>query len=230
MLSNTFENEVLLNWFNNSNIANVGDATGIRGSTTAGSLYAALHSADPGEAGDQTASEVGYTGYARVAIARSSGGFTVTNNEVVTAATTTFGQRTDAASTDVVFVSLGVASSGASKILTRHFCGTITDRLVFTATTADVITIPGNVLAVNDRCVFMADVVGAALPTGISAGTIYFVKTVSTNDITISTTQGGATLDITAVGAGFIAKVVPLTVAQNVTPQIAAGALKYRLD
>ena len=49
--SDTFENALLLLMFNNSNIANVGDATGIRSSTAAGSLYFSLHTADPGDAG-----------------------------------------------------------------------------------------------------------------------------------------------------------------------------------
>jgi hypothetical protein len=59
--SNSWENSLLLLLFNNTAVANVGDATGLRGSTTAGSLYASLHTADPGEAGDQTTSEATYT-------------------------------------------------------------------------------------------------------------------------------------------------------------------------
>jgi hypothetical protein len=50
-LSDTFENDLMLLVFNNTNCADVGDATGLRGSSTAGSLYIALHTADPGEAG-----------------------------------------------------------------------------------------------------------------------------------------------------------------------------------
>jgi len=80
--SNTFENNLLLLIFNNTNIANIGDATGLRGSTAAGSLYWALHTADPGEAGSAITSETAYTNYARVAAARSGAGFTVTANSV----------------------------------------------------------------------------------------------------------------------------------------------------
>ena len=36
--ANGFENSLLLLVFNNTNIANVGDGTGLRGSATAGSL------------------------------------------------------------------------------------------------------------------------------------------------------------------------------------------------
>ena len=49
--SNTFENDLLQLLFNNVDIADIGDAAGIQNSATAGSLYLALHTADPGEAG-----------------------------------------------------------------------------------------------------------------------------------------------------------------------------------
>lgn len=80
--SNAFETAQLNHIFNNADIANIGDATGLRGSTTAGSLYAALYTADPGEAGTATTSEASYTSYARVPIARTAGGFTVAGNQV----------------------------------------------------------------------------------------------------------------------------------------------------
>jgi hypothetical protein len=62
--------------FTNTTWANVGDATGLVGSSVAGSLYVSLHTASPA-AGDQTTSETSYTGYARVAVARSGAGWTV---------------------------------------------------------------------------------------------------------------------------------------------------------
>lgn len=114
--SNTFENDLLLLLFNNTNIANIGDATGLRGSSAAGNLYIALHTADPGEAGDQTTNEVAYTSYARVAVARSSGGFTVATNTVTNAAAITFPQCTGGSATATHF-SIGTSASGAGKIL-----------------------------------------------------------------------------------------------------------------
>lgn len=231
-LGNTTENDLLLLVFNNTNDANVGDATGLRGSTTAGSLYLALHTADPGEAGDQTTSEATYTGYARTAIARSSGGFTVTNNQVVNAATVSCPQRTDnGAAQNITFWSLGVASSGASKIICRGFCGAIASLLDFTvAASTDTFTMPGHSLASNDQVVFHA-APGATLGTGITDGTIYFVKTPSGNTFLVSASSGpGATLDVTADGAGFGGKVVGLSVTQNVTPQFASGQLTFQID
>jgi len=130
--SNAFENQLLLLIFNNTNAANVGDATGLRGSTTAGSLFIALHTADPGEAGDQTTSEATYTGYARVAVARSGAGFTVSGTaptQAANAAAVTFGACTAGSSTCTYF-SVGVATSGASVIIAS---GALTASLAVTA-------------------------------------------------------------------------------------------------
>lgn len=117
--SNAFENDCLLLLFNNTNIANLGDATGVRGSSTAGSLFVALHTADPGEAGNQGTSEAAYTSYARVAVARSSAGFTISGTaptKAANAAAVTFPAATGGAETETFF-SVGAASSGAGEIL-----------------------------------------------------------------------------------------------------------------
>jgi hypothetical protein len=117
--SNTFENDILLLLFNNTNIANVGDATGVRGSTTAGSLFVALHTADPGETGNQSTSETTYTGYARVGVARSGAGWTVSGTaptQVANAATITFGTSTVGTPT-ITHFSVGYQSAGATPIL-----------------------------------------------------------------------------------------------------------------
>lgn len=124
--SNSWENDLLLLLFNNTNAANIGDATGLRGSTTAGSLYVSLHTADPGEAGDQTTNETAYTGYARVALARSSGGFTVTANSVSPAANVDFGECTASAGSPITHFGIGTASSGIGKLL---YSGTVTPNI-----------------------------------------------------------------------------------------------------
>lgn len=114
--SDTLENELLEHILNNANIADIGDSTGLRGSTAAGSLYVALHTADPGEAGSQTTNEATYTSYARVAVARSGSGWTVTGNSASPAADITFPEATGGTET-ITHVSVGVASAGASKII-----------------------------------------------------------------------------------------------------------------
>lgn len=114
---NTTENSLLLLIFNNTNFADVGDATGLRGSSTAGNLYVALHTGDPGEAGTATTSEAAYTGYARVAVARSGAGWTVTGNSVSPAANVDFGECTASCSATLTHFSVTLASSGGSVIL-----------------------------------------------------------------------------------------------------------------
>jgi hypothetical protein len=119
---NTFENDWLLLIFNATTIANIAiNAT----SSPLTSLYVSLHTADPGEAGDQTTSEATYTGYARVAVARTSGGWTVTNNSVSPAATITFGACTVGTNT-ITHFAVGTATSGAGKIL---YSGTVTPNI-----------------------------------------------------------------------------------------------------
>lgn len=73
--SNTFEQQWLDHVFLNANIPNIGDATGLRGSSAAGDLYVSLHTADPGEAGTALTNELSYDEYARQAVPRSSAGF-----------------------------------------------------------------------------------------------------------------------------------------------------------
>lgn len=114
--SNAFETAFLLLLFNNTNLANIGDATGLRGSTTAGSFYVALHTADPGEAGGPTTSEATYTGYARVAVARTSGGWTVAGNTVSNAAAVNFAACSGGSNT-ITHFSIVSSSSGAGDLM-----------------------------------------------------------------------------------------------------------------
>jgi len=123
--SNTFENDLLLLVFNNTDIAGIGDAGGLQNSATAGSLYVSLHTADPGEAGDQTTSETAYTNYARVAVARSSAGWTVTGNTVANAALVQFAQCGVTGATLTHF-GVGTSASGAGKLL---YSGALTSSL-----------------------------------------------------------------------------------------------------
>ena len=124
--SNTFENDLMLLIFNNTNIADIGDATGLRGSSVAGSLYWSLHTADPGEAGTAITSETAYTGYARVAAARSGAGFTVTGNSVSPPANVDFGECTASPGAALTHFGIVNTSSGAGKLLYK---GTLTPNI-----------------------------------------------------------------------------------------------------
>jgi len=75
--SNSMETSILQLLFNNTAIANVGDAPGLQPSATAGTFSVRLHTADPGEAGTGDTNEATYTGYAAKTVARSGAGWTV---------------------------------------------------------------------------------------------------------------------------------------------------------
>lgn len=114
--SNLFETDLLGLIFNNTDIADIGDAGGLQNSATAGSLYVALHTGDPGEAGTATTSESAYGSYARVAVARTAGGWTVSGNTASNTALVQFPECASGSET-ITHVSITTASSGASKIL-----------------------------------------------------------------------------------------------------------------
>lgn len=109
----TFSNDLLKMIFQAVAIANIADNAA---SSPLTNLEVALHTADPGVGGSQTTSEAAYTGYARVAVARTSGGWTVTGNSVSPAAQVNFPIGTGGSGT-ATFWSAGTAHTGAGKIL-----------------------------------------------------------------------------------------------------------------
>lgn len=116
--TNAFENGLLSLIFENANYANVGDATGLRGSTTAGVFWISLHTADPGETGAQNTSEAGYTGYARVSVARSTSGWTVASGVADNDSAITFGACT-AGSSSVTNFGIGSDTSGVGNLFLK---------------------------------------------------------------------------------------------------------------
>jgi hypothetical protein len=118
-LTNAAENALLLLLFNNTTWANIGDATGIVGSTVPGNFRISLHTADPTETGNQTSSEISYTGYARVSLARSGAAWTVTGNSVSPTANVDFGAMTAGAGGTVTFIGIGTDVSGAGNLILR---------------------------------------------------------------------------------------------------------------
>lgn len=116
---NTFENDIMKLVLNGTPIPNIADNAATLPLTD---LFLGLYIADPGEAGDQTTNEVSYGSYARVAIARTSGGWTVTGNTGVNVGTVDFPACTSGSAT-VTHAVLGTASSGTGKILYKGALG-----------------------------------------------------------------------------------------------------------
>jgi hypothetical protein len=119
----TFENDWLKLVFNATAIANIADNAA---SSPLTNLFVSLHTADPGETGSQTTSEIAYTSYARVAVARTSSGWTVTGHSVSPVSNISFPAGTGGSGTATHF-GIGTASSGTGKLLYR---GTITAPIV----------------------------------------------------------------------------------------------------
>jgi len=119
--SNACETGLLTLMFNNTDFALIGDAAGLQNSATAGSLFVSLHTADPGEAGTQTTSESAYTNYARVAVARSGAGWTVSGNTVSNAAAVTFPACGVTGST-ITHFGIGSDTSGTGTLLFSGTC------------------------------------------------------------------------------------------------------------
>lgn len=121
--SDTTENSIMLLIFNATTWANYAiNAT----ASPETNIIAALHTADPGDAGTQTTSETTYTSYARVNVLRTSGGWTVTGGSVSPAANIDFPAGTGGSGT-VTHMSTGKSGGGATAII---MSGTVTPNIV----------------------------------------------------------------------------------------------------
>lgn len=107
------DNSLLKLIFNGTAWANIADNAATSPYTQ---LYISLHSADPGTGDAQTTNEVAYTNYTRIAIARTSGGWTVSTNNATNAALAQFPQC-GASGATITHVAIGTASTGAGHVL-----------------------------------------------------------------------------------------------------------------
>jgi len=124
---NTYENDWMKLFFQGTAIANLAQNAATGPLTN---LFFSLHTADPGEAGTQTTSEVSYGGYARVAKARTATGFGITNNVASPIGLVTFAQRTNTGTATVTF--FGVGSTGGAGAGKLFYSGTVTPNIVIT--------------------------------------------------------------------------------------------------
>jgi len=124
--SNYWENAILDLLFNATAVANIADNAGTSPLTN---LFVSLHTADPGEAGNQTTNEATYTSYARVSVARTSGGWTVTGNSVNPTADIDFPEATGGTET-ITHVGIGTDTSGTGNLL---YSGAVSPNIDVTA-------------------------------------------------------------------------------------------------
>ena len=114
--SNQFEADILGLIFNATAISGLADNASASPLTN---LYVALHTADPGEGGNQSTNEVSYTGYARVAVPRSGAGWTLAGQTISPTAVIEFGEMTAGTAGAATYASVGTAASGAGKVIIR---------------------------------------------------------------------------------------------------------------
>jgi hypothetical protein len=109
----SFETALLELLFNNTAIANIGDATGLPATADPGSTQLALATVAYIDADTLlTADEVAYTGYARPLQARSSAGWTVSGDTADNAALIQFGEMTAGGPDTVVHLGHGFIATG----------------------------------------------------------------------------------------------------------------------
>jgi hypothetical protein len=112
-MTNAFENELALLVFNNTDVANVGDAAGLQNSAAAGSSQLALATSALADTDTSLATnEVAYTGYARPTQTRDGSGWTISSDTASNAALIQFGEMTAGGPDTVVHVGCGLISSG----------------------------------------------------------------------------------------------------------------------
>ena len=137
--SNALETAWLELFFKTTTMTGIADNTATSPLTN---LYVSLHTADPGEAGTAVTSETSYTSYARVAVARSGSGWTVSANSVSPAANIDFPACTGGSAT-ITHFGIVSTSSGAG---TLFYSGTVTPNISVSSgvtprlTTASTIT------------------------------------------------------------------------------------------
>ena len=124
--SNAFETELLDLIFVNLAIANIGNVAGLQPSGVPGDLFVSLHTADPGETGDQGTSEAAYGNYARQAVPRSVAGWAVAGDTVDNVAVITFPTSSNGPETETHF-GIGAELSGATLLL---YSGILTASLI----------------------------------------------------------------------------------------------------
>jgi hypothetical protein len=170
-----------------------------------------------------TSTEASGGGYARQAVSFPAAASGTSSNSGAVAI------PIGAGSADIVALGLYTALSGGS--LVGYYPLGSTGQVLqgvgaVEAIGTDVIRSNGHGLAADNR-VFFAAVNNEALPTGLSASTLYFVRAtgLTSDTFTVATSSGGAAVDITALGEVAWFKTVPQPFPSAGNINIAAGQL-----
>lgn len=140
-------------------------------------------------------------------------------------------QWTPPASTTLVAWSGHTASSAGTQVYYGGLGSTLRGFGSALAST-DTITSYAHGLTTDDRIIVWSAFGESALPTGLSSGTVYFIRAtgLTADAFTIATTSGGAAVDITANGELQWAKTIPVTTSASGTDTITIPAASFAMD
>lgn len=197
----------------------------------------ALFIAAPSDTGGGT--EVSGGSYARVALNPSNTNWTSTQGGTSGASTGTSGITTNAIAVTFpapsanwgTVVAVGIFDATTSgNLKSWEFLTTANSKFLFTAVAStDTFFAPGHNFA-NGEQVACRPKANSALPTGITANSLYYVISVSGASFALATTAGGTAINITTDGAGEVIKVVPQNIVSGAAaPSFAVGSLGYKV-
>ncbi|WP_084963747.1 hypothetical protein [Thermoactinospora rubra] len=207
-----------------NNALKSGTGGGIAGAIT----HIGVHTlTDPGTGANASAGEVsgGSPAYARQAVAWGTPG-TPGPGQVSNTGALTFDIP---AGSTVGFLTFWNAATGNSNNYLGYapINGTVKGFFSVDTTLAnDALLSVAHGLADGDR-VQLFNTFAESLPTGLTEGALYYVVNSTANSFKVSTTSGGAPVDITALGGGegFFQKIVPEVYASQGQLTVAAGAI-----
>jgi hypothetical protein len=189
--------------------------------TRPSAFYAALHSGYPGLAG--ASNELTGGSYARTVFTPTRSGRVLSNT-----ANIDFPPATVAWS-EALFASFWSAASSGTCYGYAPLGSGLSRQVAIRDTTGDTVEYPAHGFSLNDR-VFIQQIAGISLPTGLTKDTVYYVTTVTTDTFQLSTTSGGGAINITGSGAFTIQKITNARTAQiGDVIRFAAGALQFSL-
>lgn len=189
--------------------------------------YIGFFSAAPTDSAAGT--ELTGNGYARKAVTNNTTNFpavTAGNPKLLAVDTECFTATAD--HSDAVAVGLFDAAT-LGNLIAWAWLGNDAGKVFTAAAVGDAFTCVGHTFADTNKVRVVA-IPGTTLPTGIVAGTTYFIRDSATDTFKLAATSGGAAIDITAAGSGLIALIQPKVIQSGDTVRILANELSISLD
>lgn len=173
-----------------------------------------------------TVTEAAYTSYARQAITFGAAANTTpaVGRQRANSADVSFPTNTGTSEDQIAWTLHDAVTAG--NLLGVFPLGAVTPKLAVGDPTAEDIYSAAHGLTTDDR-VFVMGLPGGPIPAGLTENTLYYVLTagLTTDNLRLSATSGGAAINITARGACLLCPRSVATVGNGVTPVFSTGSL-----